>query len=311
MSFGSYFIEQNHYYDPPLSPKFNTDEVFLDVVRATSEEAEAEPALFAGVRLEDGFANTLPWPASSQMPARVTALSHHPYPSRKSFPKDQPKGTVLNALGEVDTSGFVPTYEEDFPEYSATALQTETIVRDASPLTTDIYRTNHGRFARPGNPCWCWITEVNYAPGEDGVHDPEVALRLKAKAITRYFCFFLQKGVERLYLYAAGANDPAAGNTELGVLKQEFIDRTLTEKNYPVDDASWTSPALTAVGRIAGQMRDGLDPNLKDVRPLELLRVEDTHNATQFGGDPKNLHARPPLYDRRRLRVPALPGQRA
>ena len=71
-----------------------------------------------------------------------------------------------------DKSNFAPSYEASFPEYFASALQTETIVRDMAPFTTDIYRVAHGRFARPDNPCWCWITEVNYAPGEDGVRDP-------------------------------------------------------------------------------------------------------------------------------------------
>jgi hypothetical protein len=297
MSFGSDFIFQKYYYDP-LPAKYDENAVYLNIVRATADAADAEPALFAGVRLEDGFSNTLPWPASSQMPARVTALSHHPYANRKIFPQDGGKGTPLDALGQPDASGFTPAYQENFPEYFASAIQTETIVRDMSPITTDIYRVNHGRFARPGNPCWCWITEVNYAPGEDGVKDPVEALRLKAKAITRYFCFYLQKGVERLYLFAAAANDPKAGNLELGVLKQEFVDRTLTDKTYPADDAPWTSPALAAVGRIAGEMRDGLDPNLRQTRPLQLVRIEDTHDAKQFEGDPADLRARPPLYDR-------------
>jgi hypothetical protein len=167
-----------------------------------------------------------------------------------------------------------------------------------APLTTDIYRVAHGRLARPGRPCWCWITEVNYAPGEDGVTDPAQALRLKAKASTRYFCFYLNKGVERLYLFAAGANDPKQGDLELGVLKQDFVDRTRTERTYPADDAPWTSPALLAVRRIVGQMREGLDPNLRHTRPLELLRIADSHGATQFQGDPQDLRARPPLFDR-------------
>jgi hypothetical protein len=297
MSFGSWFINQNHYYDP-APRKLDENAVYLDIVRATAEAAEAEPALFAGVRLEDGFANTLPWPASSQMPARVSALSHHPYSGRKVFPAERSKGTPLNAVGLPDKSGFVPAYAECFPEYFATALQTETIIRDMAPLTTDIYGVRHGRFARPGNPCWCWITEVNYAPGEDGVTDQALALRLKAKAISRYYCFYLNKGVERLYLFAAAANDPAQGDLELGVLRQDFVNRTLAETKHPPDSGRWTSPALLAIRRIADRMREGLDPGLKETRALDLVAVEDAHNARQFEGDPSDLHARPPLLDR-------------
>jgi len=297
LSFGSNFVEQNRYYDPPL-PQLAHLDVFQDVVQATADEANAEPALFAGVRLVDGFANTIPWPASSQMPARVTALSHHPYAGRKTYPKDESKGTALNALGLTDTSGFKPHYEECFPEYFATALQTETSVRDMAPLATDIYRTVHGRYDRPGNPCWLWITEVNYGPGEDGITDPARALRLKAKAMTRYFCFYLNKGVERLYLFAAVANDPRQGDLELGMLKQDFATRTLTDKTYPADDTTWTSPALLAIRRISAHLSDGLDANLSQTRPLNLVSIQDTHNAKQFDGDPNDPTAHPPLYDR-------------
>jgi len=301
MSFGSNFIRQSQYYNPP--PGFNENEVYLDVVRATAEAAEADARLFRGVRLEDGFSNTLPWPASSQMPARVTALSHHPYAGRKIYPQVKPIGTALNALGLPDKSGFEPSYQANFPEYFATALQTETIVRDMAPLTTMIQGTAHGRLTRPGNPCWCWITEVNYAAGEDGVTDPDVALRLKAKAATRYFCFYLNKGVERLYLFAAGANDPRPGDLELGMLRQEFVDRTIKERTYPADDAPWTSPALAAVRRIVERMRAGLDSGLQQPRPLELVSITDTHGAKQFDGDPRDLKARPPLFDRDVLAV--------
>jgi hypothetical protein len=302
MSFGSNFIDQNRYYDPPLR-RTPLNDVYRDIVRATADAAEAEPALFAGVRLENGFSNTLPWPASSEMPARVTALSHHPYAGRKIFPKDKLKGAALNALGLPDKSGFEPGYEECFPEYFASALQTETIVRDMAPLATNIGKTAHGRFTRPGNPCWCWITEVNYAPGEDGVTDPARALQLKTKAIARYFCFYLNKGVERLYLFAAGANDPKQGDLELGVLKQDFVNRTINDKTYPTDDAPWTSPALLVVRRIADRMRDGLDASLRETRALEIASIEDSHGAKQFDGDPNDPSAHPPLFDRDVLAV--------
>ena len=139
---------------------------------------------------------------------------------------------------------------------------------------------------------------MNYAPGEDGVTDQARALDLKAKAITRYFSFYLNKGVERLYLFAAGANEPKEGDLELGVLKQDFVNRTIADKTYPDDDTTWTSPGLLAVRRIADRMRDGLDPNLHETRALELVSVEDGHHAKQFDGDPNDLRARPPLFDR-------------
>ncbi|WP_038171240.1 hypothetical protein [Verrucomicrobium sp. BvORR106] len=305
LSFGSNFIHQSRYFDPIPQP-YEEKKVFLDVVRATAEVAMAQAEPFVGVRLVNGFSNTLPWPASSEMPARVMALSHHPYAGRKVFPRDQPKGAALNAQGIKDESGFEPLYEASFPEYFASALQTETITRDMAPLTTRIYNTAHGRYARPevDGPCWCWITEVNYAPGEDGINDPAHALKLKAKAIARYFCFYLNKGVERLYLYAAGANDPALGDLELGVLKQEFVTRSITDKAYPTaeQELALVSPALQVVQRIVSRFNAGgvVDAALTvaGARKLELVSVEDSHGAMQFDGDPNDMIGRPPLYNR-------------
>lgn len=305
LSFGSNFVHQSRYFDPVPQP-YEEKKVFLDVVRATADTVTANPEAFVGVRLVNGFSNTLPWPASSEMPARVTALSHHPYAGRKVFPRDKPKGTALNARGMKDDSGFEPIYEACFPEYFASALQTETITRDMAPLTTKIYNTAHGRHARPESdgPCWCWITEVNYAPGEDGINDPARALKLKAKAIARYFCFYLNKGVERLYLYAVGANDAALGDLELGVFKQDFLTRSIKEKEYPAaeEEGALTSPALQVVERIAGRFSaDGnVDRALTvaGARKLELIAVEDAHGGVQFDGDPNDMIGRPPMYNR-------------
>ncbi len=297
MSFGSNFIHQRRYYDP-LPRSYKESEVYLNIVRATAEAAVEAAGLFKGVRLVNGFSNTLPWPASSEMPPRVTALSHHPYAGRRAYPATKPKGSALNALGLKDASGFEPAYEQCFPEYYASAIQTETLVRDMAPLTTTIHRVEHGRLTRPDHPCWCWITEVNYAPGKDGVADPQRALELKAKAIARYFCFYLNKGVERLYLYAVTANDPKMGDTELGVLRHDFVERTRTAKDYPADDAPWTSPALTIVRRLVAKFSDGLDADLKETRPLHLDAITDLHDRKQFAGDPVDPIARPPLFDR-------------
>jgi hypothetical protein len=80
-----------------------------------------------------------------------------------------------------------------------------------SPLTTGIYGTNHGRYARvvDGRPVECdeWITEFGYDPHGFGVTDVAAALKLKAKTTARCCCFYLQKGVPKLTLYGSGAGD--------------------------------------------------------------------------------------------------------
>jgi hypothetical protein len=81
------------------------------------------------------------------------------------------------------------------------------------------------------------------------------------------------------------------------------VNRTISDKAYPSDDAPWTSPALLAVRRIADRMRDGLDVNLQKTRPLELVSIEDSHGAKQFEGDPRDPRDHPPLFDRDVLAV--------
>ena len=283
LSFGSDFLYVDRYYDPkPYA--YREDDVWRDVVRATGDVAGDLP----GVRLVDGFPNTVPWPASSTEPPEVTGLSHHPYAGRKTYPRDAGKEGV-DALFREETGGFRPTYSALFPEYFGAALQTETSIRDASPITTDIYGTKHGRLAREGAPCPLWITEVGIAPQEDGVKDRDEALRLKAKTTARSYVFWLGKGVERLYLY-----NTSAGDLDLGLLSDAFLAYAKGAKPYPKDDAPLVSPALRVVGRMAARMTERLDRRAK-IAPLSLVRAEIPGDHVQFRGDGTPAH--PDLRD--------------
>lgn len=290
MSFGSCFIYINLYYDPPYAD-YNGDANWGHIVAATAEYAEAHPQDFAGVRFNDGFGNTLPWQASSTEPARISAIGKHPYAGRRNLPDDRIKGTHINALGGEDN--YCPTYSAMFPEYFGTAIQTETMIRELAPFETEIYGTKHGRFVRPGNPCTVWITEVGYAPAEDGVTDREEALALKAKAVARYLAFYVNKGVEKLCFFAA-----AGGDMWLGHVLDSFIEYSKTHDEYPADDEPYTSPALKVMRRMSERMKVGLSPALTDgkTRQLEVLDIEDDHDHFQFAGDGTPEH--PPLYNR-------------
>ncbi len=294
LTFGSEFLYINHYYAKPPS-KYDENGVWSRLVAATAAYADAHPADFQGVQFGDGFANTIPWPSSSAEPARIGAVDKHPYAGRNSFPKGNYQGVTLNALYQPDP--FVPTYSELFPEYFASALQTEMLEREMAPITTDIFGARHGRAARVASgkvvPCSTWVTEVNIAPGDDD-HDitHERALAVKAKAIARYFCFYLNKGVTQLDLYGA-----VGGDKSLGVVQDNFLEYAQQpDAIYPPDDTLVTSPALAAVGRIAAQMRRGLGDTLSRTRPLEILSLSDAHDHFQFRGDGTPAH--PTLYDR-------------
>ena len=296
LTFGSNFLYINEYYQHKTY-HYDDDSIWTNLVKATVAYVNAHPTDFQGVQLGDGFANTIPWPASSLEPARILALDKHPYRDREKYPKDQSKDPQINALGQEDSSNFVPTYSTLFPEYYATALNGATIVRDMGPITTDVNGDKHGRNARVINdiivPTYTWITEVNINPqANDDNITTERSLAVKAKIAARYFSFFLNKGATQVDLFAA-----AGGNKEWGTVKQNFLDYAKQPNAvYPTDDSSYTSPALTAVGRMVGKMSQQLDRNLKNTRPLQVVSISDQHNHYQFAGDGSAAH--PNLYNR-------------
>ncbi|MFB8790587.1 MAG: hypothetical protein U7123_17485 [Potamolinea sp.] len=296
LSFGSYFLYINAYYEPEPY-KYNEDSIWHNLVKETAAYVNAHPQDFQGVLFSDGLANTIPWPASSTNPARITALSKHPYAGRKNYPKEEQKSILINALYQEDKSGFVPSYSVYFPEYFATLLQTETLIRDMGPITSEFGGHKRGRYARVINntviPNPLWITEVNMSPAEDNPKiTAERAFALKAKTTARYFCFFLNKGVTQVHLFAADGGDKA-----LGIVKESFL-KYAEQPNavYPTDDTSYTSPPLATLGRIVAKMSQQIDRNLKTTRPLQVTSISDTHNHYQFAGDGTAAH--PNLYNR-------------
>lgn len=294
LTFGSDFLYINKYYlNEPY--QYNHRDIWTNLVKETATHIEANSAKFTGVEIGNGFSNTIPWPASSKQPARISAISKHPYSNRKNYPKDEFTNKRLNALAEEDS--YIPTYSAWFPEYFATALQTETIIRDAAPITNEFFGTERGRYARiikeKVAPVHIWITEVNISPKQDDPDIPlEQALALKAKTTARYFCFYLNKGITQLYLYGI-----SGGDKELGIFKDNFLDYAQQENSiYPSNDREYISPALQVVNRITRKMREGLDTELEKTQALTIVSIKDKHDNYQFKGDGTKAH--PNLYDR-------------
>jgi len=296
LSFGSDYLDINIYYNPPLYTNWRSDEIWADVTNATAALANQYPTEFAGITITNGFSNTVPWPASSDQPERIRAINKHPYAGRKHFPADNSHGRPMNALGQVDTSSFVPTYTEFFPEYYASLLQTETIVRDMGLFTNDIQGGIHGRNARMINgkvvPCTVWITEVNIDPPEDDSNiSVERALQVKTKAHLRYYIFFVHKGVEKLHLYDVGGGDKS-----FGLVLDSFITYAKSSSTYPTDDVTYTSPSLKALNNIVNKLSEGINPTPMPERHVDLVYVADAHNSMIFKGDGTAAH--PNLYHR-------------
>ncbi len=263
--------------------EYKEEGIWERLVRETAEFAGQHPDQFRGVTLVDGFRNTIPWPAASREPARGQGAPKRPIlPGvRKVYPKDEPAGpavVLVRFFAKDDGPIFTPDYSALFPEYYATALQTESVVRDMAPITTPIYDVAHGRNARKIDgriaPCPMWLTEIGFHPQENGVVDRDAALRLKAKATARDACFFPAKGVERIYFFSA-----LGGDTGYGLVSDHFAEYARTGKPYPADEAAYVSPALRTVKNIFAKMQVEVDPGLVATRQLALESIlADTHD---------------------------------
>ncbi|AFZ34378.1 hypothetical protein Sta7437_0787 [Stanieria cyanosphaera PCC 7437] len=296
LTFGSNFLYINKYYtNEPY--QYEQNNIWNNLVKETVTYINAHSTNFAGVQISNGFSNTIPWSASSQQPARINAISKHPYPPKKSYPQDEYPGKKLNAFAQEDS--FIPTYSVYFPEYIGTALQTETIIRDIAPINNEFYGIKHGRYARVFNgkvfPVPVWITEINvHLEGSNPNVSIERALAIKAKAAARFFCFYLNKGVTQVHLYGA-----SGGDKSWGIIQDNFIQYAKQSNSvYPLNEEQYVSPSLKVVSRIVNQIKKGVDHNLtlKTTQPLQIVSIKDTHDHYQFKGDGTTAH--PNLYDR-------------
>jgi hypothetical protein len=280
LAFGSDFLDAGTYYNPepvPADPDA-TEQALLERTLAYIRDPGHG---LADVNVGDGFSNQRPWDSGSNVPAGLDAIDKHPYPPRRVFPGDAVYSQImpLDALGRADgtrdASGrlrdaFVPSYTSFFPEYFLSGIQTETVIRDLSPITTDIYGTPHGRNTHPPGaaPPVMWLTEAGMNPA--GVPS-KVLPSFHAKGALRWATSWLNKGAARVYFYAASS--PGWGIVEGG---------------------RGGGLTLRALGRLTGTLDQGSAPVTKP-RSLTLLSVSDPDSNRQFPGD--GTSARPPLYD--------------
>ena len=297
LTFGAAFLDARLYADPKPDGADDAQRGWwpLEEITARTAALVKDPgSRMPGVRVGNGFDSQRPWGAGSIEPPGVDAICKHPYPPRKRYPEDVPDGQALDATGRLDGArgkpSWVPRMTAFFPEYPLTALQTEHLIRDLSPIATDVYRTRHGRETHPpgGPPLAMWVTEMNVSPNE-AVPDVRAdrAMRVKAKAALRMFTAFNHKGVERVYLYAAKDRD-----VSLGLLGESFF--------APGAARPSVSPVLAAVGRMMTWVR-GRGGKIGTPRRLSVERVEEPEEHAVFAGDGTPAH--PTLHHRDVLAV--------
>ena len=295
LSFGSQFLDRGTYdgRPPPARGLGAEPELLARTVAWLRDPANG----FADVPVTDGFASQRPWDAAAIVPAGLTAISKHPYHGAVRFPDEALINTIvpLDARGRTDsaeqtladgTKGardrFIPRYRTFFPEYFLTAIQTETLVRDLSPRTSEIFGVPHGRHAAPdgGAPVAVWLTELGMDPSGLDPSTPRrgtaapgpltyrEVLHLQAKAALRSYVAFLGKGAGAVYLYAASG--------------------------FPFGLVTSDGTALRAIGRLTRAFAGPADAG--PPRPLTLQQVADDGRGVQFDGDGTDAH--PPLHDR-------------
>jgi hypothetical protein len=281
LSFGSDFLDIDRYYNPPAVPD-DANATEQEILKQTVGYLRDPAHGVQDVGIGDGFANQRPWDAGSNVPAGLTAIDKHPYPPRLVFPRDAVYSAVrpVDALGQPDGTqqsnrwhdAFVPSYTAFFPEYFLSGIQTETVIRDLSPLTTTVYGTPHGRDTHPPNarPPAVWLTEAGMNPASI----PSAVLpRFHAKQALRWATAWVNKGASAVYFYAAAS--PGWG---------------LVDPNAPGGGQT-----LVALRRLTQTMQAGTAP-ISRARSLSLVSVSDSHDHEQFAGDGTPAH--PPLYDR-------------
>ncbi len=320
LTFGSNFLSINRYYDTPVAEGEGAES---EILARTVAWASSPESGLRHVGVGDGFDNQWPWGSGTKAPAGLAALDKHPYAGVRIFPKAQgePNGIrPVNALGKPDgvsvgtdrwKDTFIPSYVSHFPEYSLNALQTEHIVRDISPIVTDLYgvphgRSTHGTFpdGRPAPAPTMWITEVNMDPAganpgdladyTRGGHTPVApgltpadADRMKAKSILRYLSAFVNKGVERIYFFAVKDDNPLG----LALVSPALFTALKSGGDLEADDARLSSPTVTAVGRLAAAAAVGASD--APPRALTLTRIEEPDPRLQFVGDPATSGQQP------------------
>ena len=281
LSFGSDFLDAATYYNPP-AVQTDPDATERTLLERTLTYVRDPSHGLQDVDVGDGFSNQRPWDAGSNVPAGLTAIDKHPYPPRRVFPRNAVfnQVTPVNAAGQADGTrdaagrwhdAFIPAYTSFFPEYFLSGIQTETVIRDLSPITTNVYGTPHGRNTHPpgATPPVVWLTEAGMDPA--GVPS-KVLPSFHAKGALRWATSWLNKGAARVYFYAASS--PGWGIVEPG--------------------AKGGGLSLRALGRLTNTLDQG-SAAITKLRSLSLLSVSDPDAHRQFAGDGTAAH--PPLYD--------------
>ncbi len=198
LSFGSQFVDANHYFDRTSAPADLPAKVpdFLNpggsAWEMTHRAIDAVKAKYPKVRCIWGFSNTTFYHcAISKLPPATDGQSYHPYGTGvRRFPKEEDHP-------EWNLEGFTPQLETRMPEgWAHTYYKTECLIRLLNPKAREAHPALTEHFHH-------YMTEHGVAPPECGVTEDAASYDLKAKVALRALCFWLNKGVDVMDIYCA------------------------------------------------------------------------------------------------------------
>ena len=216
------------------------------------------------------------------------------WPSRasvQSTPSGQPDYTPVPAP-TLFSDNFTPTYRVFMPEYYLEGIQTETSMRDLSPIQESIYGTPHGANTHPpgGAPPAMWITEDNLdatqatANGMPAADVPE----FQAKTALRIYAAYGGEGAQAIDLFGAGRTSGPCCQ----LISEGFFDAV--DASPSVDHTSLEGLPMQAIGRMTSTLA-GAQP-IAQPRQLTLTSIAQDGDDSQYTGN--GTAAFPTLYNR-------------
>ncbi len=205
LSFGSQFVDANHYFDRESAPADLPEKVanFLhpggSAWEITHRAIDAVKTKYPKVRCIWGWSNTTFYHTPiDKLPPGTDGQSYHPYGTGV---RHLPKEEDYKDRPEFNVDGFTPEINVRMPEgWAHTFMKTECIMRLLNPKARETHPPGVEHF-------YHYMTEHGVAPPECGVTDETGSFELKSKVALRSFCLWLNKGVDVMDYYCAWERD--------------------------------------------------------------------------------------------------------
>ena len=291
---GSSFLNEANYYSPVPDPG-STGSVTDALLAATIQMLHDPANGLTDVKVGDGFSNQTPFASGATVPVGTAALDKHPYPPsfmvRPGY--GEPGIPPLDALGSpTGARAFTPTYRVFMPEYYLEGIQTETLMRDLSPIPSLVNGTPHGANTHPpgGAPPAMWITEDNLKATDataNGLAAADVP-EYQAKAALRIYAAYGGEGAQAIDLFGAGRTSGPCCQ----LISEGFFDAV--DASPSVDHTSLEGLPMQAIGRMTSTLA-GAQP-IAQPRQLTLTSIAQDGDDSQYTGN--GTAAFPTLYNR-------------